>query len=92
MKTTAQKISARFDDDGTNFFESCSPCAHIVDVCESLCVRVDREIDKAEVSATRYTFADDSAITISGGAWDLVYPDCFCWHAAGHRDDCEHDG
>jgi hypothetical protein len=37
----------------------------------------------------RYTFDDGSIITVAGSAWDLGYPDCFCWADAvaqeGHR-------
>ena len=36
-----------------------------------------------------WIFDDQSAITVSGYAWDLGYPDCGCWQGVGHKDDCE---
>lgn len=36
----------------------------------------------------RYEFRDGSVITEAGDAWDIGYPDCFCWQGAGHSDDC----
>ncbi len=27
----------------------------------------------------RFTFADDSCLTVAGDAWDYGYPDCWCW-------------
>lgn len=36
----------------------------------------------------RYTFDDGSVIAVQGSAWDLGFPDCFCWSYAGHSEDC----
>lgn len=33
----------------------------------------------------RATFPDGSAITASGGAWDIGYPECWCWQGNGHE-------
>jgi len=40
----------------------------------------------------RYTFADGSAITFAGGAWDLGYAGCYCWEGVGHTDACTAGG
>lgn len=34
----------------------------------------------------RAIFPDGSAITASGGAWDLGYPECWRWQGNGHED------
>jgi hypothetical protein len=33
----------------------------------------------------RAIFPDGSAITASGGAWDIGYPECWCWQGNGHE-------
>ncbi|MFN8858765.1 MAG: hypothetical protein ACK5ZR_00405 [Gemmatimonadaceae bacterium] len=38
--------------------------------------------------ATRYTFADGSAITVAGAAWDIGFPTCYCWQGVGHTAPC----
>lgn len=40
----------------------------------------------------RFEFADGSAITICGGAWDYGWHGCYCWRGADHgrhQDGCE---
>jgi hypothetical protein len=36
-----------------------------------------------------HTFSDGSVITVCGEAWDIGFPDCFCWagevEQEGHR-------
>jgi hypothetical protein len=36
----------------------------------------------------RADFRDGSSITMAGDAWDIGYPECFCWAGVGHGDDC----
>jgi hypothetical protein len=31
-------------------------------------------------------FPDRSVITACGGAWDIGYPECWCWQGNGHED------
>jgi hypothetical protein len=33
----------------------------------------------------RAVFPDGSAITVSGGAWDIGYAGCWCWAGHGHE-------
>ena len=33
----------------------------------------------------RATFPDGSVITASGGAWDLGFPECWCWQGNWHE-------
>jgi hypothetical protein len=33
----------------------------------------------------RAIFPDGSVITASGGAWDIGYPECWCWQGNGHE-------
>jgi hypothetical protein len=34
----------------------------------------------------RAIFPDGSVVTACGGAWDLGYPECWCWQGNGHED------
>lgn len=90
--TTAEKISAQFDDDGACFFD-----AHgndIREVMASEAVEIKWRDGYNCGSTVRYTFADDSAILVCGEGWDYGYTDCFCWHNEndpqpdGHGRDC----
>jgi hypothetical protein len=33
----------------------------------------------------RAIFPDGSVITASGGAWDIGFPECWCWQGNGHE-------
>lgn len=35
----------------------------------------------------RYTFGDDSVITVAGDGWDIGFTGCFCWEGCPD-DDC----
>jgi len=82
-KTTAERISRRFKDDGLRFRDPDG--AQLEDVCREAGGRRDRE---DESDSTRYTFADGSVLTLTGEVWDLGFPGCFCWQGGGHTDEC----
>lgn len=81
MKTTAQKISAMFYNDGQRFKTKYGKS--LFAACRERGTWPDTDGD-----AERWAFPDGSVITIAGEGWDLGYPDCFCWRGAGHADDC----
>ena len=82
--TTAEKIAARFDDDGLTTTDATGKS-----MCE-VCSDAGRVVRGQGVQQhlTQYIFADGSAITVADGAWDIGYTDCFCWRGEGHDDDC----
>ena len=84
--TTAQEIADFFDNDG-QCFEMDE--ARLEDVCKKQAVTVDRR-DTSSVfdGSQRYTFADDSAITVHEDAWDLGFVDCWCWQGAPDTENC----
>ena len=45
--------------------------------------------DGVGTDVIRWTFADDSVITVAGDGWDYGYVDCYCWRGAGHSDECD---
>jgi hypothetical protein len=83
--TTAEQISAIFDDDGSR--ATGRDGRKLLDVIEAHSPTTSRSDDR---SATRYDFADGSAIIVAGGAWDLGIDgcSCHCWRGGGHVDDC----
>jgi hypothetical protein len=80
--TMAEKISERFKDDGQVFVDKDGKS--IDDVCAVAC---DRSLTIGD--CTRYTFSDDSIITVCTEAWDFGYPECMCWQGGGHNSGCE---
>jgi len=86
MKTTAQKISAQFDDDGSRFGATNDDGETEFELaCEAA---GGRRTDAHDSNGRRWQFADDSVITICGPAWDLGYADCYCWQGVGHSEKC----
>ena len=83
-KTTAEKISEKFSNDGQCFTNAAGE--ELDDVCEAH-TRPDYR-DGYGTDTYRYTFDDGSVITIAGDGWDLGYPGCYCWQGVGH-DDCD---
>ena len=90
MKTIAEIISAKFNDNGMCF--EAEDGRLLLEVLEEECVR------RSERSAdVRYELSDESAIVVSGGGWDLGHPGahlrCWCWPTAcglsGHHPECE---
>ena len=78
--TIAQKISARFDDDGQCFdaTDGQNPI-HIDAACRVHARPIYEDRDREDASV-RYEFADGSVITIDGGwAWDFGRIGCWCW-------------
>ncbi len=83
MKTTAEKIADLLDNDGQNFETDDGRILGDLLIGEGAVLKWSNKY-----AATRYTLPDGSSITIAGPAWDLGYPDCFCWQGVGHTDDC----
>ena len=85
MKTDAERMARRFNDDGHNFTAN---GVTLDDACRSAGAR--REWRNGPGTDTyRWRFADGSVITIAGAAWDLGFSDCYCWQGGGHSDECE---
>jgi hypothetical protein len=80
-KTTAEKIADRFHNDGSCFEDD------IGTRLEAVCAYVGEQLD-VHFDAERHTFEDGSVITVQDAAWDLGFPDCWCWQVAGHSDGC----
>lgn len=85
IATTADTISARFGDDGQKFTNAAGE--RLSYVCDEVAVDVHRNDER---DATRYQFADGSAIIIAGDGWDLgiAGATCHCWAGAGHAGGC----
>lgn len=88
--TTAQKISEQFKNDGQVFEDSNGN--RVSDVCSAACLSEDWRDGYRVGDVVRYTFADQSVITISGDAWDFGCLDCYCWAEYPHHDCPDHDG
>jgi hypothetical protein len=84
--TTAQKISRRFNNDG-RCFKDCDGY-YLTEILEDTSVREDWRDGYRTGDTVRYTFMDDSVITVAGDAWDLGYPSCYCWQSCPNED-CE---
>jgi hypothetical protein len=80
----AKRLSARFRDDGQRFRDDSG--VNIEDALREMGARLDRD-DASD--SNRWTLADGSVVTVSGGGWDLGYAGCFCWQGEGHASDCE---
>ena len=80
--TRAEAISALLHDDG-QCWESDDGRG-----LDELCSEHTRR-DVHGRDTYRYVFSDGSVITVAGDGWDLGYAGCYCWHGAGHHEDCE---
>jgi hypothetical protein len=85
--TIAQQIANSLDNDGQQFRTrptDGSEGVTFTDLVEQYGAYIEPWRDKC-----RFTFDDRSIITVAGDAWDLGYPDCYCWADAvaqeGHR-------
>ena len=76
-ETTATRIADLLNHDGERVLDM-----------EALAEKRGAKSHRDGAGRTRYTFADDSAITGADGAWDLGYTYCWCWQGAGHTEDC----
>ena len=47
--------------------------------------RVDRHPEFPSVELWRAIFADGSALLVATNAWDIGYPECWCWQGNGHE-------
>lgn len=81
--TTATTISAQLGDDGRCY--TAEDGRTLGDLSREAGSRVER----SDAGYVRYTYPDGSVITDAGPAWDLGYPDCWCWQGAGHTEECQ---
>lgn len=89
--TTAEKIAARYDNDGQRWRDTDG--IDLDDACRAVGAQTTwrggyriRYISnpRRHGDTYRYDFPDGSSITVAGAAWDIGYPDCFCWRDDGH--------
>jgi hypothetical protein len=91
--TIAQQIAAALDNDGQQWRTRPTDYTEPVTFNELI-----ERLGGASVSwrdgwqtgdVRSYEFSDGSVITVAGEAWDIGFPDCFCWAGAveqeGHR-------
>jgi hypothetical protein len=83
----AEKIAERFND-GQTFADASG--VTLEEALES--ARAWYEVHPDCPSMRRWTLPDGSVITSVGSAWDLGYPECWCWAGVGHSADCEAAG
>jgi hypothetical protein len=83
--TTAEGIAAQFHNDGQRF--ETENGITIEDVLAETAIDEDYR-DGRGTDTVRYTFRDDSVLTIAGDCWDLGYLGCFCSRGAGHDESC----
>ena len=76
-KSIAEKIAALLDDDGRKWVTRAG-----VSLEELVAEEHPRTV--REFTKVRWIFGDGSVITADGCAWDLGYPDCWCWQGVGH--------
>lgn len=82
--TTAQKISAFFDDDGQKFR------AGGRDIWAECDAAGGRKTAYVERGLDAWRFADGSGIIMAVGGWDVAAgPNCTCWAGMGHGDNCQ---
>lgn len=86
IMTLAEKIADMYDGQNFALPDERSSLEELLK--DSGARRVAHGSDTAH-GPVRYSFIDDSAITIVGACWDLGYADCFCWHSVGHTDECQ---
>jgi hypothetical protein len=81
--TAAQLIAAALGHDGQRW---ATPDGVTLDELIEL---HDGRIERRESRSSheyRAIFADGSALTVCGGAWDIGYAGCWCWAGHGHED------
>lgn len=86
MKTAAEKIAGMLGNDGQNF--KMEDGTKLGALCDDHDATVMWRDGYRMGNVVRYKFPDGSTITEAGGAWDIGYPDCFCWRGGGHTGDC----
>jgi hypothetical protein len=80
LGTSAEAIARQLDGDGTRW--TCD-LGWLDDLVRMFGGTVQPRPDRGDV--WRAIFPDGSVITASGGAWDLGYPECWCWQGNGHE-------
>jgi hypothetical protein len=88
--TIAQQIAAALENDGQQWRTRCSAPKSFWDLIEQHGGSSVDWRDGWQIGDVRsHTFSDGSVITVCGEAWDIGFPDCYCWAGAveqeGHR-------
>jgi hypothetical protein len=84
--TTAQTISTILGNDGQRW-TTLPPSGRTFDtLVEDAHARIEQDSGPLPYR-TRYSFPDGSVLTVAGAAWDLGFPECWCW-AGCLNDDC----
>lgn len=79
--TSAEHIAHLLGDDGQCWTCDLGTMGDLVTKFDgTVQPRPDRPSDE-----WRAIFPDGSVITASGGAWDIGYPECWCWQGNGHE-------
>jgi len=82
--TIAQAIARRFNNDGMNFKDKDGH--YLTEVLEDTSIREDWRDGYRTGDVIRYTFMDQSVITVAGDGWDLGYGLCYCWRSCPNED------
>jgi len=80
--TAAEAIARQLDDDGTRW--RTEDGYTIDDLVRAFGGTVQHRSGRSS-DEWRAIFPDGSVITASGGAWDLGFPECWCWQGNGHE-------
>lgn len=85
--TMAQQFADRLDNRGDQFTTVDGVPMH-----EALAELAHETRRDGRRGLARFEFADDSAIVVAEGGWDLGFAGtgCFCWQGVGHDDECQH--
>jgi hypothetical protein len=94
--TTAQAVSALFNDDGQRFWsESGTSLDEICAAAKGAAKTYPRNrqgLQQFGADTYKWSFSDGSAIVVSGACWDFplsTEQECFCLEGGGrHQDDC----
>jgi hypothetical protein len=86
--TIAETIAALLHDDGQRF--TADDGRTLSELAREHSNAIAWRDGRQTGDAYRIDFSDGSCITVAGDAWDYGFPNCWCWHGAGHNDDCPH--
>ena len=94
MSTISQQIAGALNNDGqqwkTRPTDDSDPLT-FRDLVEQHCgASIDWRDGWQTGDVRRYTFSDDSVITVAGDGWDLGFTGCYCWQECPD-DDCGED-
>lgn len=87
-KTIAEQVSARFDNDGSQFLDKDGHA--LEDVVGELSILMVYGDGYAHVSdfCRRHHFLDGSVIVVWGDVWDVGFDGCWCGQTEGHKEHC----